>query len=679
MGDGQPNSEAHTGSNLSTRIDGIDDRSRDCGSEAASRFHQLWQDSAEPPDVFGFLMAPSPRLCFADVLATCLVDQRERWARGLSRPAEIYWKFLKVRFPAESSPARWKLVALEWQLCCDFAEHGREASLADFKHRFPDLLERLETEFGDSVDLDPTRDLMSHGESTESVVDSPALESTEVISSDHQAARDVDATTIEFEDDESTLSTSEFSIEHDSDSLLGQCSPFSQLPPVLVQKIESQLQPVSFHPGEFLMKQGDEGDGLFLILDGQVEIRSRDAVGESKVIANCSRGEILGEMALITDEPRTADVVATTTVEAKFLPQVVFDQLSTDFPVISQVLTQLLAARLGKPGHDALAGKTLSDYFIQNRLGRGGMAIVYKAEHTESGAEVALKMMSHRLVYDANALELFQRESRIIEGFDHPNIIRTVGRFRAFRSFFIVMEFCPGIALDQVIRDRGPVDEPEFRRLFAQIAAGLKYAHEQGVIHRDIKPSNIMLQPDGQVKLMDFGLAKPVAAEPARMSHLVAGTPRYMAPEQLQGKTVGTQADLFALGVTAWKLLTGKNLITSRSLSGIERQHASWKVPDLSGISPDFFRFACRKLPRTERSIWKKSPGGNAAERRRSQQPASEVRLNRRSSLDSPDVSHNSVRRRFPCCTAVTVDWSPSPFPRLSAFCSWSASAAIQR
>jgi len=600
MGDGQPNSEAQSGSSLSTRIEENEGRACGSGPDAASEFSQLWQNSAESPDVFRFLISLSPSPSFADVLATCLVDQRERWARSLVLTAEIYCSFLKVRFPADSCAARWELVASEWQLGCNFAEDGSEPVLAELKSRFPDLRERLEIEFESSDDLDPTRDLLSHGESTETIVPPPTLEATEAVSSrDSEASRDVDATTIEFEDEDSTLSASEFSIKHNPESLLGQCSPFSQLPPVLVEKIESQMRPVSFQPGEFLMKQGDEGDGLFLIQNGQVEIRSSDAAGESRVIAHCSRGEILGEMALITDEPRTADVAATTTVETMFLPQAVFDQLSSEFPVISQVLTQLLAARLGKSGHDALAGKTLSDYFIRNRLGRGGMAIVYKAEHTESGAEVALKMMSHRLVYDANALELFQREARIIEGFNHPNIIRTVGRFRAFRSFFIVMEFCPGISLDQVIRDAGPVDKPEFRRLFAQIAAGLKYAHEHGVIHRDIKPSNIMLQPDGQVKLMDFGLAKPVTAEAARTSNLIAGTPRYMAPEQLQGKTVGTQADLFALGVTAWKLLTGKNLITSRSLPGIERQHANWKVPDLTGISSDIADFLSLCLQRS--------------------------------------------------------------------------------
>ena len=233
------------------------------------------------------------------------------------------------------------------------------------------------------------------------------------------------------------------------------------------------------------------------------------------------------------------------------------------------------------------------------------MAIVYKAEHVDSSEVVALKMMSHRLVYDAKALELFQREARIIESFDHPNIVRMKGRFKAFRSYFIVMEFCPGVALDEFVRDQGYIEPDQFRSIFGQIIAGLNYAHQQGVIHRDIKPSNVMLTPDGHVKLMDFGLAKPVAGESSRSRKLIAGTPRYMAPEQFMGRPVDTRADLFAVGVTAYKLLTGKNLISSRSLSGIERQHASWQVPDLSEHPQDIAEFvsACLQKKPDDRNV----------------------------------------------------------------------------
>ena len=199
--------------------------------------------------------------------------------------------------------------------------------------------------------------------------------------------------------------------------------------------------------------------------------------------------------------------------------------------------------------------------------------------------------MSHRLVYDANALNLFQSEARLIEAFEHDNIVRMFGRFKAFRSFFIVLEFCDGISLDQTIRQSGPLSETEFRKVVAQLASALSYAHSKGIVHRDIKPSNVILTSAGTVKLMDFGLAKPVDNGETTSSRLISGTPRFMAPEQLQGGRTDTHADLFSLGCTAWKLLTGHDLISDTRLFDIERRHQNWRLPDISHLSPDVAAF----------------------------------------------------------------------------------------
>ena len=122
------------------------------------------------------------------------------------------------------------------------------------------------------------------------------------------------------------------------------------------------------------------------------------------------------------------------------------------------------------------------------------------------------------------------------------------GRFKAFRSYFIVLEYCSGFTLDHTIRRALPV--AELRKIIGQLCSALAYAHERNLVHRDIKPSNVMLTDDGDVKLMDFGLANPV--DDTDSKGVVAGTPRYMAPEQLRGFGVDTRADVFALGVTAW-------------------------------------------------------------------------------------------------------------------------------
>jgi len=241
------------------------------------------------------------------------------------------------------------------------------------------------------------------------------------------------------------------------------------------------------------------------------------------------------------------------------------------------VLTKLLADRLGVLGRDVLAGKTFDDYRILHRLGKGGMAVVYQASHTETGEQVALKMMSHRLVYDARALAQFQREAQLIESFDHPHIVQMKGRFRAFRSFFIVLEYCDGVSLDIALHSKGALALPEFRRVIGQLASALLYAHDHNVVHRDIKPSNVMLTSRGDVKLMDFGLANPV--DDVESTGVVAGTPRYMPHEQLRGRSIDTRADLFALGCTAWKLLTGKDLINEQTIADIQKRHDNWQVP----------------------------------------------------------------------------------------------------
>ena len=542
---------------------------------AAAEFHALWESQGSTPDVFAFIRKDG--FSARDYTDAFLVDQHHRWIRGRGLPAEAYCRELRRRFEERLHDHEWEFVAHEFVLRRDLNDASSPV-VTDFVQRFPDLADRLHAHFG-----------------TASTEWGTALESTKSTESDQPVAI-ADAMTRTFmrteEDSQSNFSTLDLGNEasglllqesgewsHSPDSVLGQSRPFAKLPPTLVQHIENLLEPRTYEPGEYLMRQGETGDGLFLITQGQVEIQVTDDDGDKHVITACGKGEILGEMALVAEEPRTADVVAITRVASKFLPGEVFDELAGRFPVISRVLTKLLADRLGVRGRDVLAGKTFDDYRILHRLGKGGMAIVYQASHKETGELVALKMMSHRLVYDAKALEQFQREAKIIESFDHPHIVQMKGRFRAFRSFFIVLEYCDGVSLDVALQDKGALPLAEFRRVVGQLTSALAYAHDHKVVHRDVKPSNIMLTDRGDVKLMDFGLANPV--DDAESKGIVAGTPRYMPLQQLRGGSIDPRADLFALGCTAWKLLTGKDLITEDSLGEIVKRHESWQVPEV--------------------------------------------------------------------------------------------------
>jgi serine/threonine protein kinase len=346
------------------------------------------------------------------------------------------------------------------------------------------------------------------------------------------------------------------------------------------------------------MREGEPGDSLMVVVEGHVEV----STGGKTVLARLRGRQVFGEMALLTNEPRTADVIATSDVRGMVLPAAAFHDLAARHPSLSLMLTSLIAQRLGQTGQaDVLWGRTLGEHYeITGRLGRGGMAVVYDARDRRDGRRVALKMMSHRLVYDPAAREQFRIEADIIQSFDHPNICRMLGRFQEFHTYFMVVDFCDGLSLQQVIRRGGPMDEQAVRQTLGQIAAALAYAHRRGIVHRDVKPGNIMIGRDGRATLMDFGLAKNLAdAHPAIVDAIV-GTPRYMAPEQLVGNDVGPPADVFSLALVAWDMLTGASLLPETDWIGILRHHAQWDPSRLEEarphVGPSTFEFLRQAL-----------------------------------------------------------------------------------
>jgi serine/threonine-protein kinase len=200
---------------------------------------------------------------------------------------------------------------------------------------------------------------------------------------------------------------------------------------------------------------------------------------------------------------------------------------------------------------------------------------------------VALKMMSHRLVYDAESSKRFQREADIIQSLDHPNICRMHGRFAAFHTFFIVMEYCDGMTLDELLQRHGSLPPVEIQKILGQIAAALWHAHQADIAHRDIKPSNVMILRDGTVKLMDFGLATPLSGEAADDDESLLGTPRYMAPEQLLGGRADATADYFSLGALAYELVTCRPLFTTNDLAELLHLHGTSLPASFAAACPD--------------------------------------------------------------------------------------------
>lgn len=202
-------------------------------------------------------------------------------------------------------------------------------------------------------------------------------------------------------------------------------------------------------------------------------------------------------------------------------------------------------------------------YRVVGGLGKGGMGIVYKAEHRVMKRLVALKVIGTRFIADANAVARFRREVEAAAKLSHPNIVTAYDAEQAGNCHFLVMELVDGINFDQVLKRKGPLPLAFACDYMRQTALGLQHAHEHGMVHRDIKLQNLMLTRKGQVKILDFGLAR-FASENGASGSLTAtgvltGTPDFMAPEQAEAAhRADIRADIYSLGCTFYTLLTGR-------------------------------------------------------------------------------------------------------------------------
>lgn len=196
-------------------------------------------------------------------------------------------------------------------------------------------------------------------------------------------------------------------------------------------------------------------------------------------------------------------------------------------------------------------------YRIVGRLGQGGMARVFLAEDETLHRQVAIKVLSDRHSDDPHFIERFQREARAAARLNHPNIVQVYDQVQGPSGAYIVQEYVEGETLKELIRREAPLDARRAITIALQILAALRVAHQQGVIHRDIKPQNILVQTDGKVKVADFGIASAGETEMTEAGSIV-GTAQYLAPEQARGLQVGPPADLYAVGIVLYEMLSGR-------------------------------------------------------------------------------------------------------------------------
>lgn len=325
--------------------------------------------------------------------------------------------------------------------------------------------------------------------------------------------------------------------------------------------------------GRRFITQGDRGEVGYIIQRGScMEIVEKN--GELHPVGHRGEGDIVGVMSLFTGEPHSAHVEADSDMQLWVLNKEDFDNISTQDPDLLAFLTELVADRFDsiRP----IADRTIGKYLATDIVGRGGFSLVYKGEHLGLNMPVAIKMMRHDMAADPDFLSNFRNEAKTIANLNHANIVQIHDIEERYRTVFIIMEFVQGESLEVMLQRLKTIPPGLAAGYLFQICSGLAYAHRQGIIHRDINTKNIMVQHDGRVKILDFGLACPMGTED--FSSL--GTLMYMAPEQINSDPLDQRTDIYALGITAYEMVVGQRPFPEDDVKVLTRMHQTRDIPD---------------------------------------------------------------------------------------------------
>jgi eukaryotic-like serine/threonine-protein kinase len=225
-------------------------------------------------------------------------------------------------------------------------------------------------------------------------------------------------------------------------------------------------------------------------------------------------------------------------------------------------------------------------YKLDGRLGFGGMSTVHRAMDMRLERQVAVKLLAEHLADDPTFVSRFQREAQAAARLVHPNIVQVFdsGRDEPTGQYFIVMEYIEGQSGAEILRDDGWLEVDEALAIIDQACEGLHYAHRHGVVHRDVKPGNLLRSREGEVKLADFGIAKATEQSSITQVGSVLGTAAYLAPEQARGEEAGPRADLYALGVVTYQLISGRLPYEAASLTELALKQQQEEPPMLDTL-----------------------------------------------------------------------------------------------
>src|SRR5882672_8217492 len=243
----------------------------------------------------------------------------------------------------------------------------------------------------------------------------------------------------------------------------------------------------------------------------------------------------------------------------------------------------------------------LGRYLIQSELGRGAMGVVYKATDSVLERTVAVKTVNMALERDgADKYEArFLQEARAGGSLNHPNIVTVYDVGKAGEVAYMAMEFIEGEELRTLMREGHPLPVARAVSIAAQVAEGLAYAHQHGVVHRDIKPANIMVVPSGPAKITDFGIARRRATSELTQTGMLLGSPKYMSPEQVIGKRADHRSDLFSLGVILYEMLAGATPFNGDNVTALMYQIVNFVPPAPSAVNsgvPELLNYIVAKM-----------------------------------------------------------------------------------
>ncbi len=348
--------------------------------------------------------------------------------------------------------------------------------------------------------------------------------------------------------------------------------------------------------GARFITQGEAGDKSYIVQCGESQVVI-EKQGQLHPVARICKGDFLGEMALLTGEPRSAHVVASSDMELWEISKEHFEKMIANDPAVGSFLTEIMSERFSS--RSLTADRSIGKYTITDIIGRGGYSIVYRAIHMDLNRPAAIKMLKHDMALNAEFLAKFREEAQMIASFNNENIVKVYDIEECYRTVFIIMELLEGRTLNDLIEEKGCVSLKDTIAILLDVCKGLQYAHHRGIVHQDIKPGNIFISSEGTAKVLDFGLAAPCGSE-----HFMVGTPFYMSPEQVECLPVDARSDIYSLGLTAFEMVTGHRPFEAADAHLTMRLHAERDIPDPGDLMPGmngglrrFITRACARKP----------------------------------------------------------------------------------